>query len=298
MRLITPSLYLSNHFFQKKLDLRLLEKALEEERTEAKKKPAWEKTEGELESAKDRITGRFEKLGWFAIISAGLIDGINPCAFATLIFLVAYLSALKKSPGELMIVGSLFTLAVFLTYLFFGIGLLPFVNLIRKYRIFEKLFLWLTASFVFLLGILSLHDFFISRKGRWKEINLQLPKKFRARINSAILRMSQKRLLAFSSLVLGFVVTCLEAVCTGQVYLPTVILVSQISFSRHKAIAYLIGYNVFFILPLIAVFAAFYSGVRSERFVRFFQRRMHWAKLLLALLFFGFAAIFIYLSRF
>ena len=35
------------------------------------------------------VTDRFKRLGILPIIGAGLLDGINPCAFATIIFLVS-----------------------------------------------------------------------------------------------------------------------------------------------------------------------------------------------------------------
>jgi hypothetical protein len=37
------------------------------------------------------MVDRFKSLGLLTIVSPGLIDGINPCAFATLIFFISYL---------------------------------------------------------------------------------------------------------------------------------------------------------------------------------------------------------------
>ncbi|MBN1582121.1 MAG: hypothetical protein JXA89_15565 [Anaerolineae bacterium] len=58
---------------------------------------------------------------WWAVIVPGLIDGINPCAFATIIFFVSYLSIVRRRGQEILMVGIAFTLAVFLAYLGFGI---------------------------------------------------------------------------------------------------------------------------------------------------------------------------------
>ena len=48
----------------------------------------WEVTEDQLASARRRIVGRFRNLGPLTVIAAGLIDGINPCAVATIVFFV------------------------------------------------------------------------------------------------------------------------------------------------------------------------------------------------------------------
>ena len=48
-----------------------------------------------------------------AIITGGLLDGINPCAFATLIFFIAYLERVKQKRKTLLYIGISFSLAVF-----------------------------------------------------------------------------------------------------------------------------------------------------------------------------------------
>ncbi|WP_367362496.1 hypothetical protein [Mesotoga sp.] len=43
------------------------------------------------EDVGQRLTERYEQFGFLVVLGAGLIDGINPCAFVVLIFLVSYL---------------------------------------------------------------------------------------------------------------------------------------------------------------------------------------------------------------
>jgi len=45
----------------------------------------------EVKEAEESMVDRFKSLGLLTIVSPGLIDGINPCAFATLIFFISYL---------------------------------------------------------------------------------------------------------------------------------------------------------------------------------------------------------------
>jgi phosphoglycerol transferase MdoB-like AlkP superfamily enzyme len=86
-------------------------------------------------------------------------------------------------------------------------------------------------------------------------------------------------------------VSILEAVCTGQVYLPTIAFVLKVSHLKAQALAYLVIYNIMFIIPLIAVFLFALLGVTSQQFSKFMRTHMITIKLLLAGLFFGLGII-------
>ena len=61
-------------------------------------------------------------LALLPVLAAGLIDGINPCAFTTLIFLLASLALAGRGRREVLLIGALFSAAVFLTYFLIGLG--------------------------------------------------------------------------------------------------------------------------------------------------------------------------------
>jgi cytochrome c biogenesis protein CcdA len=94
--------------------------------------------------------------------------------------------------------------------------------------------------------------------------------------------------LVGSSLVLGFLVSLFEFACTGQVYLPLLGYLARVH-RQADAIGLLLLYNLCFIAPLLAVFAASYLGVSSGRITTLFQRHMGTVKLLLAAVFLGLA---------
>ena len=78
----------------------------------------WEEFGGEESSAAmQRIIDRFESFGVFAVAFFGLLDGLNPCAFATIIFFVSYLTLSGRQGKEVLAVGAAFTLGVFVAYL-------------------------------------------------------------------------------------------------------------------------------------------------------------------------------------
>ena len=63
--------------------------------------PPWEKVTTEaLQKGEKSIIERFKKWSLSAVLIAGFMDGINPCAFATIIFLVSYLTFAGKKAGK------------------------------------------------------------------------------------------------------------------------------------------------------------------------------------------------------
>lgn len=71
----------------------------------------------------------------------------------------------------------------------------------------------------------------------------------------------------------------LELACTGQIYLPTIIFMTSVPELRGEAIANLVLYNVFFIVPLIVVFVMVYFGTTSQKLTAWFRRRAAAVKL-------------------
>jgi glutaredoxin len=71
----------------------------------------YEKTEGlfplkveekDMEQAEESIIARFKSLGVLTVLSAGLIDGLNPCAFATMIFFISYLTLVGRKKSQIL----------------------------------------------------------------------------------------------------------------------------------------------------------------------------------------------------
>ncbi|MGZ3606269.1 MAG: hypothetical protein ACXU9P_15125, partial [Thermodesulfobacteriota bacterium] len=77
--------------------------------------PSLAPTPEETKKAEQSIIQRFKSLGILTIVSAGLLDGINPCAFATLIFFISYLSFVGRKRSEIFYVGMGYSGAVFIT---------------------------------------------------------------------------------------------------------------------------------------------------------------------------------------
>jgi len=218
------------------------------------------------------------------VVLAGLIDGINPCAFTTLIFLLASLALAGRSRREVLIIGGLFSLSVFLSYGLIGLGFFAALRAASSVAIVGLVLRWVLFAVLVVFAGLSVYDWTLIRRGRPSEILLQLPTSLKRRIHDSIRGGVRAAALAGSSLVLGFLVSIFEFACTGQVYLPTLAYLAR-GRGSDDALLLLGLYNLCFILPLLVVFAASYAGVSSKRITTIFQARMGAVKLALAAVF-------------
>lgn len=93
--------------------------------------------------------------------------------------------------------------------------------------------------------------------------------------------------------MIGFIVTLFQSTCTSQVYLPTILLVTNVPSLRGSAVLYLILFNFVYVLPLLVIFGIVYWGVTSEQLSLFLQKKAATIKLLTAVFFFALAGILI-----
>jgi len=245
------------------------------------------------------LMARFQAMKPLVITAAGLIDGINPCAFTVVIFFISFLALQGYRKRALIVIGLTFISAVFITYLLIGLGLFSFLYRLEGFWLVSKIINCSIGVFSIVLGILSLYDFFKFKKTKKTDgMILQLPQAVKAQIHSVIGRhyrntqakegeIAKKDILGLviSAFVTGFLVSILEAVCTGQTYLPTIVFILKNHYDS-KAFSYLLIYNFMFIVPLLAIFLMALWGVTSGQFTKFLRDHLLSIKMLLALLFF------------
>jgi cytochrome c biogenesis protein CcdA len=252
--------------------------------------PTWE--DFDPATAKRSIVERFKSLGIFTVAFAGLVDGLNPCAFATLIFFVSYLTLSGRKGKEVLAVGIAFTVGVFLAYLMVGLGFHRVLGLLGD--LLTTLGRWvygLTAALCAMLALVSFLDFRKARRGEIGDMALNLPHSLRMRINAIIRRGRHSQAFVAGSFVTGILVSFLELACTGQVYLPTIIFVMSVPAMRPRAVLFLVLYNLLFIAPLLVVFVlVWYGTTGTKQLTSFLQRHAATVKLGMALLFAGLAA--------
>ena len=193
------------------------------------------------------------------VVGAALIDGINPCAFGVLIFMLAYLAKTAKS--KMLAHGLVYIFFVFLTYLAAGLVLLP---IIRKLAGFSVVSYYAIAGLVGLAGLLEIKDFYWYGKG----ISLTIFPSEAERIKKYVKHVGQKW---YTSAFLGVFVALVELPCTGAVYLAVLALMSLSGLTVGNA-SFLVIYNIIFVVPLVIILFLVCRGIHWRKFETWRQK--------------------------
>ncbi len=198
-----------------------------------------------------------EYLSWFAatgggtegappailplVLTSGFVDGLNPCAFAVLLFFVTFLFVARRPRAEVARVGLLYIYAVFLAYLLIGLGLMGAIMLTEDPHFLARVSGVLVAAIgVYVLvqpRIPALPDLFHMPKRTWD------------RVRGWMLRGTSPAAAAS-----GFLVGLCTFPCSGGIYVAVLGLLAAKT-SYVEGLGYLYLYNVAFVLPLVVVLA-------------------------------------------
>lgn len=238
------------------------------------------------------VEGRAKSFTLPAIMAAGLIDGINPCAISTLVFFMSLLAVSKVSGGGLALMGASFCLASFATYTALGFGLLRALHLLAGFPVARIAVETAMIIALCIFAYLSFRDAWrYKASGDANQMALQLPHKVKMKIHKKMRSGLGIGSLALGGLFMGAVVTALESVCTGQVYVPTLVLMIKSGKVVSRAWFYLLLYNAMFVVPLIFVFVLTCFGLRMETLVKWSKKNVVISKLLLGCFFAVMAAL-------
>ena len=239
---------------------------------------------------KKDLEKRIERFTFLGVFAAGLIDGVNPCAIATMIFLISFLATQKRKRLEVLIIGLSFTGAVFITYLLMGLGAFKALTVLGRYYWISELIRWSAVALAGIVAIVSFVDAFsYSKSGDTGAIKLQLPKSIKLRIHKIISGNLTGTQLVTGAVVTGFLVTLLEAICTGQVYLPTIVLMTKSAGFQLKGWLYLVFYNFLFVLPLLIVMILACYGLKWDKLAKTTQKHLTLIKILFGIVLGGLA---------
>jgi len=236
------------------------------------------------EKVKKDILNEFKNFKLLPILLAALSDGINPCAFAGIIFLVSYLSLVsRKSSGEVFLFGIGYTIGVGVFYFLFGLGILEFIKSIAFFKVIGRIFYFILACGTFVLGFLSFVDAVRFKKSG--KIILKIPDSFSKKMKEKTLKYLKKKNLFLYSFLIGGIVSSFEFICTGQIYLPTISYLVSITNYNPAYIFALVFYTVFFLLPLFGVFMFVYLGRNFIYISAAFNKRISLIKVINGIIF-------------
>ncbi len=170
------------------------------------------------------------------VIIGGFLDGLNPCAFAVLIFFVAFLFTLRRATKNILLVGLVYILAIYIAYLLIGLGLVHAFIFSGQAHLMAKISAWL----LIVIGLVNMKDYFWY--GKWFSLS---PK-----INTDFYKKWIHKLTIPSIFVVGFLVGLCTFPCSGGIYVAIIGLLS-VKTTYLKGLGYVLFYNVMFVLPLV-----------------------------------------------
>ena len=173
---------------------------------------------------------------FFVISFSAFLDSLNPCAFSILFLTVGFLFSLGRNRKHVFKAGLMYVFGIMATYVLIGLGILRVLSFFNVPNGMAKF----GAVAIIVFGAIGLiNEFFPSFP-----IKLKIPHKAHVLIAKYIEKASMP-----SALVLGVVVGIFEFPCTGGPYLLVLgLLHDQGQF--WNGFAYLLFYNVVFVLPL------------------------------------------------
>jgi len=201
-----------------------------------------------------------------AVITTGLLDSVNPCAFAVILLLIAFLFTLRKSRARVMFLGVVFIAMIFIVYFAIGLGLLGAVRLSDNPHFVARVGSWLLIA----LGAVNVIEYYFPRF----PVKLHMPAAAHARTTELIRVASLPATIAA-----GVVVGLCTFPCSGGIYVSVITLLNAKT-TLAWGVGYLALYNVIFVLPLIAILVAAGNLVTAKAWARW--EREHAARLRLA----------------
>ena len=231
---------------------------------------------------KSDLNSTFKSFGVWTIITAGLIDGINPCAFAVIIFFISYLYLVKADKIKILITGIFFTAGSFIAYFLIGFGMYKVLYKVSAISKVSKIINLSAGIFCAIIGIINLMDFFRAGKREFSKIKLKLPGSKTNFIHSIIRRQLKFKYFSVISFFTGFCISIIEFGCTGQIYLPIIMYMINNETMKNRAVFLLLIYTFMFVIPLIILFLLALTGASQKYLSELSKKNTAISKLLLA----------------
>ncbi|UCB44894.1 MAG: hypothetical protein JSV25_11845 [Spirochaetota bacterium] len=243
------------------------------------------------------VIKRFEAFSPISVVVAGLLDGVNPCAFAVLVFFISYLAFTGREGRRLLWVGIIFIAAIFITYFLLGIGIFKFLHVLKRFQIIINLIYIATALVALTFAFYNITDSIKARRGDTKGLALQLSDRVKRLTHSVIRKHAGSKYIFIIAGFTGFLISLFEFGCTGQIYLPTIVYILNMPDIRYKALSFLGLYNVMFIVPLLFIlFTVTFFEVNTTRIGQIFKKRIYLVKICTGGFFLFLAGYMIYIS--
>ena len=250
-----------------------------------------------LEVEKGEEISNLKVVNFMSVLAAGLVNGFNPCSLSLLLFLLT-LGMVK--PHRVLSYGLSFLAGKFIAFFLLGTLLFNIINKIQLTSV-NMLFSVIFVLFAVVFFIVNFYDFLKAKSKKYDKMKLMLPKGLIGK-NQKMLRginfQGSLPVVAVVCFGMGMLVACGEFLCTGQVYLATIIAMIQVAPEFDiKAVIYLLIYDIGFILPLVVVILIINRLKNVQKVSKIFTDKIYIIKLLNSVVFLIFAIFYIVLQQ-
>jgi len=222
------------------------------------------------------------------IFGAGLLGGVNPCSISMVLML---LSLLASKRDQIVLAGISYIISKLLTYLVLGLVLYKSLQALNSgaFLFAVNAAKWVAAALAAGLCVLNIMDYFNARGERYGKIRVQLPQGLRAFNNGLIKKTvtGGTRYLIPLVFLLGVIISAGEFLCTGQIYLATILYVLRQG--EASAIPSFLTYVIAMVIPMGILLFLCAKGRRILEMSEFARRNLPVIKLANAVLFLAFA---------
>ncbi|MGC8924040.1 MAG: hypothetical protein ACP5KJ_02525 [Candidatus Micrarchaeia archaeon] len=191
---------------------------------------------------KDDIT----TITWPVLISAALVDSINPCTIAIMVILLGAI-LYSKGKKDVLMAGILFSGIIFIMYMLYGLGILRAITTLK----ITNLFYAVVTIGAFVLSVMELNAYFNYKPGF---LAVEMP---------MFLRPYARKVTENATSPLGVAVAALFCSlfllpCSSGPYLMVLGMIAKAA--TLQTLTYLFVYNLVFILPMVAITVVVYMG--------------------------------------
>ncbi|MFH1722470.1 MAG: hypothetical protein ABH950_07705 [Candidatus Altiarchaeota archaeon] len=187
------------------------------------------------------------------IIGLALVDAVNPCALAVLtLMLIAILTYNPKNKRNVLYAGLSFTASVFILYLFYGLVIIRFFQVIDALTSIRLWLYQILGMAAVILGLLNIKDFLWYKEGG---LMTEMPMFMRPKLKKIISGVTSPK----GAFVVGAFVTVFLLPCTIGPYVIAGGILSTMELL--KTIPWLMIYNAIFVFPMIVITLLVYAGI-------------------------------------
>jgi cytochrome c biogenesis protein CcdA len=214
------------------------------------------------------------------VLGAGVLDGLNPCAFALLVLFATYTLTLVNSVTasgsptalarrRLLGAGSMYVGAVWITYFLIGLGLFTFLSWLGEDHLITRI----AAILALVMALWMVKDILLPGWG---------PALAAPHATHGWMHRAMERGGLGGMLIAGVLVGICTVPCSGAIYLD-IVAVLHASGGGVTGLALLALYNLAYIVPLVALLAAVSNRRVLGRLGRWNQAKSPWVKAGLAI---------------